>query len=95
MARPVIHKRFVTNTEVHPKRGRPYMKTNYRQALCYKPWSMIVADDDTLTPYDEDVTCPACLEKLGGRRESNRDVIAASRRAEEYNQNAMFESWNK
>jgi hypothetical protein len=92
MAKPVVHKRLLTTTEVHPKRGRSYMKQNYRQVLCYKPWSMVVADNDTVTPYDEDVTCPDCLAKLGGRRESNRDVMAQARRAEEYNRMSWMNS---
>ncbi len=93
MAKGVVHKRLVTFTEVHPKRGRPYVRENYQQVLCYKPWSMVEADNDTVTPYDEDVTCPDCLARLGGRRESNRDVMAATRRKEERSRALQYDEY--
>lgn len=90
MSRPVVHKRVVTNTPVYPKKGKPYIRQNWRQVLCNKPWSMIEADNDTITPYDEDTSCPDCLVRLGGRQESNRDVMRASKVREEFEHNVAM-----
>jgi len=65
----IVHKRVVTETPVAPKGRKTYKRINYHQVLCLKPWSMVVADGDTVAPasprYDEDVTCPDCLLKMG------------------------------
>ena len=60
------HKRLVTETTVRPKGRKQYIKTNYQQVACLMPWSYLPAED-LVTNRDEDVTCPECLRKMGGK----------------------------
>ncbi len=85
------HKTVISYTEVHPKGRRPYVRENPPASLCNKPLVFIREDDDLLTPYDEDVTCPDCLEKLGGRRKGNDDIIATSRKCDSLKRKFMYE----
>lgn len=65
----IVHKRDPIHTLVKPRGHREYTRINYRHVLCNTPW-LALGEHDVVTPYDQDVTCPECLEKLGqqGRR---------------------------
>ena len=84
MITATLHKLVVTNTPVYPKGRKPYMRENAHQVLCGKSWAEIGYPHDLTTPYDENVTCPECLLKLGGRRDSNKDVMASVKEHEEF-----------
>ncbi len=89
----VVHKTELTGTEVHTKGRRRYKRADYH-AMCRKPVSQFERGE-VMSPYDEDVTCPDCLTKLGGRRQSNRDVMAAADEIKKFNYESMLESWNR
>ena len=89
----LVHKTILTGTEVRPANKRAYKRAKY-ETLCNKPVSRFERDE-VMSPYDESVTCPDCLARLGGRRESNRDVMAASAEIERFNRESEMESWNR
>lgn len=75
----VVHKTILSGTEVHATGKRPYKRAKY-ETLCNKPVSRFAHDE---------------LARLGGRRESNRDVMAASAEIEKFNRESEMESWNR
>jgi hypothetical protein len=74
----VNHKRLITSTIVTPSNRKAYVRENVDQVLCGKTLYAIRQDDEYVTPYDEDTTCPDCLAKLNGRREGNKDIMIAT-----------------
>lgn len=89
----VVHKTILLGTEVHAHGKRPYKRRNYT-VLCAKPVTRF-EKAEVMSPYDESVTCPECLKLLGGRRNSNRDVMAAANEIERFNRESEINSWNK